>query len=162
MAPQGSKSMPEDDKAILELQAFQASVPGKLEVLLHKVDRIEESQNVVLRKMDGLHAAIYDPDVGLFARIKENAVGAATRDVELDQQSRLTAGRLDELAKTAGANDERNKQIDASLAKVDDLVRWKSTAIRVAKYVFLAVVTSLGGFFAKIVYDWITGHVRLI
>jgi len=159
---QHSRQISEHEGTPQEMQMLQASIPGKLEVLLHKVDKIEESQSMILRKVDGLHTAIYDPDTGLFSRIKESAMAAATRDVELDQKTRMSADRLEELAKDVTADAERHKQIDASMAKVEDLVRWRLTALRVVKYVGLALLTSVGGFLAKVVYDWITGHVRLI
>lgn len=151
-----------DAEQLMELQRLHAAVPGTLEVLLHKVDKIEESQGMILKKVDGLHTAIYDPDTGLFSRIKANAVAAASRDVELDQKTRMSADRLEELAKDTMLDAERHKAIDASIAKVEELVKWRGGAMRVIKYVLLAVGTSIGGFFAKVVYDWILGHIRFI
>lgn len=49
----------------------KSSLENKFDVLMYKVEKIEESQDKIIDQLSGLHDAVYDPDKGLFSRIKE-------------------------------------------------------------------------------------------
>ena len=48
-----------------------AALNGGFDRLMAKVDSIESSQTAIEKKVDSLQDSIYDPDKGLYARIKE-------------------------------------------------------------------------------------------
>lgn len=48
-----------------------SSIESKFDILMYKVEKIEESQDKILDQLSGLHEAVYNPDNGLFSRIKE-------------------------------------------------------------------------------------------
>lgn len=145
-------------------QPIEARAAGgnTLDVLLYKVDRIEETQGMILKKIEGLHTAIYDPDEGLFTRIKVNAGEAALRAVSLDQKHAAVEAKLAVFDKGLVDDTERHKQIDASIVQVAELVKWRTGVSRILKFIVVACFTSVGGFIAKVLYDWILGHVKFV
>ena len=66
---------PEDNISLLD-QLNQrllenSSLEKKFDTLMNKVEKIEGSQDEILKQLSSLNDAVYDPDSGLFSRIKE-------------------------------------------------------------------------------------------
>jgi hypothetical protein len=67
---------PEDNISFLLDQLNQrllenSSLEKKFDTLMNKVEKIEGSQDEILKQLSSLNDAVYDPDSGLFSRIKE-------------------------------------------------------------------------------------------
>lgn len=130
--------------------------------ILHKMDRIEEGQGETIKKLDALHTAIYEPDEGLFARIKANATVAERRAIDIEQRCQALDNRFAQAEKNTVKDDEKLKKLDDSSTKVEDLVKWKTTINTALKWLVAAMITGSGGLLAKLLYDWVLGHVRVV
>lgn len=135
---------------------------GTIAAILHKMDRIEEGQGETIKRLDALHSAIYEPDDGLFARIKAGSAAAERRAIELDQKYAALDARFAQAEKSAIADDTKLKKLDDSSVKVEDLVKWKKAVNGALRWLVIAILTGSGGILAKLLFDWFQGHVRVV
>lgn len=106
---------------------------GGFDRLMEKVVSIEGTQEKILGEVNTIKETIYDPDEGIYSRIK----GAS------DDAEDLVQG-LD-------------KAMIGMQQQITDLKTWKSN---VSKLMW-AIIVPLAGTFGKILYDVITQHVQL-
>ena len=132
-----------------------------IDTILRKIDRIEEGQGETIRRLDTLHNAIYEPDAGLFARIKAGDVSAERRSIELEQKYEMLSSKFEGAQKAADADDEKIKKLNESSLKVDELVKWKTNVVSVLMWILISFATGGAGLFTKFIYDWFTGYVKL-
>lgn len=148
--------------AIVSKSASASTEAAAIDTILRKIDRIEEGQGEAIRRLDVLQNAVYEPDSGLFARIKAGDAAADRRSTELDQKFILLSSQFEQAQKSAAVDDEKLKKLDDSAKRVDELVKWKANVSGVFMWILLALATGGGGILAKLIYDWFRGHVKLI
>jgi hypothetical protein len=158
-------------KQILEMQDKILSAPamnGGFTTLLYKVENIEQSQEKLVEKVDQIHGVLYEPDTGLYARIKsveKDCVSSSTVDsLEKDlqeikiwktteeKQSEKEEAKDDEKSKILLEHEASLKEIQRSLAKYNAAIKW--------------ITVSLGGgllsMLGKLIYEYVTGHIKII
>lgn len=114
------------------------------------------------KKVDSIHDAVFDPDEGLFARIKvsENTctekINLAKQDIVVLQSWRLDA---DKRKKDADDSTARVLAITKELEKqIVDINRWKTTTISILKWIGATLGTGTAGLIGKLVYETVTKH----
>lgn len=150
---------------MLEIQS-RLGAGGTLDVLLHKVDRIEEGQEDLRRQVkdghadsnkrfDTLHDALYDPDAGLFARVKSTAVDAAKRISEVEN-------KVASSVQASTTDIEKLKKVDAAMERIDEVIRTTSMVKRIAGWTIATLATGGAGLLGKLIYDWLVVHIKLV
>jgi hypothetical protein len=136
-----------------------------VQTVLDKIERIEEGQDASNRKLDALHTAIYDPDEGVYARIKAGAATAEKMVIEFEQRQGMLVTKLTEqlkhAEKTAAESGAKMEKLDDAVVKVDELMRWKTSVDRIITWLVVAVATGVGGLLAKLLYEWLSTHVKI-
>lgn len=158
-------------KQILEMQDKILSAPamnGGFTTLLYKVENIEHSQGQLVEKVDQIHDVLYEPDTGLYARIKnvENAsispetlnhIEKDVQEIKIWKTSKEKMSEKDDVheiqqTKLIQQHDELLNDLNDSIKKYNAAIKW--------------IVVSMGGgivsMIIKLVYDYLSGHVKIV
>lgn len=127
---------------------------GGFDTLLNNVEMIERQQKQLLEKFEELNAVIYEPDNGLFSRIKraENLYSDEIKDLKRNVVEMKDWRRnLEDEDSGALVRIEKNIKI------LDDLSVWKNTVTKAV----VAALGTVGLMFVKTIWDFISNHVVL-
>lgn len=144
-----------------------AALNGGFDTLMFKVERIEEGQSQMGAKVDSIHNAIYDPDDGLFARVKDvehvkekvEATEKLSSDVAKLQQWHESEEKIVE--REARLSEEHEKLVQSHAEQLKELTFFKTRVCAIVKWGLVTVgggvITGIG----KILYDFLQGHITL-
>lgn len=121
------------------------------EGLVKNVESIEKTQLEMLRRMEDIHTVIYEPDQGLFARVKR----AETNHREELQPLRSDVNKLNEWQAELTKKDGPIASIERNTREVEALVGVKR---KLSAY----MITAIGSMLlvvAKAVWDFVRDHV---
>jgi len=158
-------------KRIIEMQDRILAAPamnGGFTTLLYKVENIEDTQGKLVEKVDQIHDVLYEPDNGLYARLKnvENeCIGSKDFDlIEKDvqeikiwksseeRQSQKEEEKDNEKSKLLLEHEALLKELQSSITRYNAAMRW--------------VALTLGGgllsMLGKMIYEYVSGHVKII
>ena len=124
------------------------SLNGGFDKLLIEVEHIKETQTAVLEGVRGVKQNLYEPDSGLFSRVKELETESQRR-LEFIQESKPALEFSKELQvwkKQADKDLEQFEQLQIEFEKLKD---WKEGA---QKVIWL-VATAAGGMWVKTLMD---------
>lgn len=127
---------------------------GGFDTLLNNVEMIERQQKQLLEKFEELNAVIYEPDNGLFSRIKraENLYSDEIKDLKRNVVE-MKDWRRDLEDEDSGAL----VRIEKNIKILDDLSVWKATVTKAV----VAALGTVGLMFVKTIWDFISNHVVL-
>ena len=117
---------------------------GGFDKLLNEVDHIRKTQKDILEGVRGVKQNLYEPDSGLFSRVKELEMESQRR-LEFIQESKPALEFSKELVvwkKQADKELEQFEKMQIEFAKLQD---WKSGAQRV----IWLIATAAGGMWVK-------------
>jgi hypothetical protein len=153
VSPMAEKSIMLDD--IHKKISSSAALNGGFDTLLHKIDKIEQSQGQLVMKVDKIHEAIYDPSDGIFSKIAESKLESTQRfsDVEkklLDVSNWKTYKEMSD-EKSDDAVDQHTTKLAAMEKAVDSLVASQNKSWSVVKWFLVAV----GGGLITLAFSWL-------
>ena len=128
---------------------------GGFDRLLFQIDRIEEGQTHLSKKVDKIHDAIYDPSEGIFARLNadksllSSQLSTVSRDVESMQSWREKKDKVEEECKTS--HDVTSEKMTKIETVVNDLVESKKSMWALFKWVGVA----LAGDMITLFFAWL-------
>lgn len=131
----------EDDEPLAssEVQEFNSAV----ETLLHKIDRIEQSQGQLVNSTTKITDAIYDPSEGIFAKLAAQKLESYQQFSQLDtKMASVTAWQQFHDKSTADEDDKREK-VDTKLAElstsVESMKKSRALVWGITKWVLVAL-----------------------
>jgi len=156
---------------IIEMQDKILSAPamnGGFTTLMCKVENIEKSQSQLVQKVDQIHGVLYEPDTGLYARLKKvendcapsESIDELEKDVQEikiwknseEKQSEKEDVKEVEKEKILSEHEITLKEIQRSVNKYNAAMKW--------------IAVSLGGgiisMLIKLIYEYVTGHVKIV
>lgn len=137
--------------------ASSAALNGGFDTLLHKIDKIEQSQGQLVIKVDKIHDAIYDPNDGIFSKIAESKLETTQKfaDVEhkLSDVSSWKHYKEIEDKKDESAADISADKLAKMEKTVDHLLASKEKSWAIIKWILVA----LGGGVVSLFFNWIQG-----
>lgn len=137
--------------------ASSAALNGGFDTLLHKIDKIEQSQGQLVTKVDKIHDAIYDPNDGIFSKIAESKLETTQKfadvehklsDVSSWKHYKEIEDKKDETV--AGASADKLAKMEKT---VDNLVASKEKSWAIVKWLLVAV----GGGVVSLLFSWLQG-----
>jgi len=115
---------------------------GGFDILLHKIDNIEQSQGQLVAKVDKIHDAIYDVDTGLFSKLTEHKIESLERLNTLSQNitslSEWKKHRENEETKNDSEIESATNKIVVIEKTIEHLERYKNTAWSIIKWISAA------------------------
>lgn len=125
-----------------------SALNGGFDVLMYKVDKIEETQTKIVETVGSIHQAIYHPDEGLFARINSTKISQNEDKVFLEKKILELDSWKESQDKKNGDDKSSDKEIKDKVQsqheKIQDLEKWKNNATAASKWLLVAL---LGGIF---------------
>lgn len=165
--PRSEKSSKTTQDLLVEMMKKPA-LNGGFNTLMTEVQYIKEAQGNMSDKIDGIHEAIYDPDNGLFSRLKD--VEKSVQDVEqIDELSKDVV-----LLKQQAKHDERDSiddekvaetqkaAVDAHDEQLKELTKFKDRVVTVVKWIVVTFVGGCATLIGKLVYDLVVGHIKFV
>jgi len=158
-------------KQILEMQDKILSAPamnGGFTTLLYKVENIEQSQEQLVEKVNQIHDVLYEPDNGLYARLKSVENDCVSNDTidELEKE-------VQEIKIWKNTEEKQSEKEEVAVVEKNKIILEHEAALRdiqasIAKYNAAAkwIVVSLGGgllsMIGKLIYEYVTGHIKIV
>jgi hypothetical protein len=152
-----------------DLRSSLLSAPalnGGFDTLMFKVDKIEEAQGQMVETINKIHTAIYDPDHGLYSRIRtaetdksDSTVNLEKNIYEISEWSSRAKIILDEHEKIA---DKHKEELFEHLTLMKDLIKFKDRVHAAAKWTTISFGTGALTLIGKVLYSLITGHIKFI
>jgi len=124
------------------------SLNGGFDKLLIEVEHIKETQTAVLEGVRGVKQNLYEPDSGLFSRVKELETESQRR-LEFIQESKPALEFSKELVVWKRQADKDLEQFEKLQIEFEKLKDWKEGA---QKVIWL-VATAAGGMWVKTLMD---------
>ena len=156
---------------ILEMQNKILAAPamnGGFSTLMYKIEKIEQSQGQLVEKVDEIRDVLYDPDSGIYARIKnvENSIIDVDRFSTLETEiSSIRNWKISE-EKSAEKENSQEEKIEKMLAEHDvslkELQRWYQKQAAITKWLAITIGAGLLGGIGKFLYAFILEHVKVI
>lgn len=172
--PMSSKALTnieQNYKRILEMQDKILSAPamnGGFTTLLYKVENIEDSQTKLVQKVDQIHGVLYEPDNGLYARLKnvENEcvsvkdlgdIEREVHEIKLWKSSEEKQSQKEE--EKDGAKDKLLLEHEATLKELQGSIQRYNAAM---KWVAVSLGGGLLSMIGKLIYDYVSGHIKIV
>lgn len=172
--PMSSKALTtieQNYKRILEMQDKILSAPamnGGFTTLLYKVDSIEDSQTKLVEKVDQIHEVLYEPDNGLYARLKnvENEC-VSTKDIgEIEKEVHEIKLWKSSEEKHSQKEEEKDGAKDKLLLEHETMLKELQGSIRRYNAAMKWIAVSLGGgllsMIGKLIYEYVSGHIKIV
>jgi len=125
---------------------------GGFDKLLNEVEHIKDSQAEVLDAVKGVKKSLYEPDSGLYSRVKQLEVESERR-LEYIQESKPALEFSKELVVWKKQADKELEQFEAMQIEFAKLQDWKAS---MQKVIWL-VATAAGGMWVKHFMDLMMG-----
>lgn len=123
-------------KQIQKKFSSSSALGDGFDVLLVKIDKIEENQEKISSKVDLIHEAIYHPDEGLFSRInsvKSDNIGELDKKIQQIESWKAS--------KSASVEEEKDlkKKVEAHQVNLDNIESWKKNVNSLGKWILVAL-----------------------
>lgn len=170
-----------DTKVILALEVNQRllskiqdkiekspALNGGFETLMFKVNNIENAQTQLVETVASINEAVFKPDDGLFARVKEverisdnvENVNKIEKDV---LEIKLWKNNEEKVLAKGVVETEENEKLAASHSiQLIELQKWKQRINSVTKWTMVTIATGITTLFGKLIYDFIVGHIKFV
>lgn len=139
---------------------------GGFNKLMFKIEKIEEAQTKMTEKIDLIHDAIYHPDEGIFARIKdvEHNKSANVENVEKNVIELITwKGNEEKASIQKDADFKTNSDVTNTLkAQVVSLASWQKKVNSGVKWLMYTAAGGILTLLGKLFYEFITGHMKFV
>lgn len=109
-------------------------VSDTLDLLVYKVEKIEESQDKIINQLNDISNTLYEPDRGVFARLKENSQELKVIEESGEEEKK----NFNDLKKEVMELSSLQRSSDQTLK---DLVRWKNHFSSVIKWAIASILT---------------------
>lgn len=138
---------------------------GGFDSLMFKVEKIEETQGHLITKIDAIHEAIYEPDNGVFARIKVAENVHKQDELKVEQQLVETNGWKQQIDTDLKDGQVRVQAVEDRLDKTGEqqreLSKWQRKVSSMVKWTVITLGGSIVGLVFKLLYDFISGHIKI-
>lgn len=163
ITPSSSRRASSDDiLEIIQKKLQNASaLNGGFDTLLHKIDRIEQSQGQIVSKVEKIHDAIYDPSDGIFSKMSQTKIENTQQFSNLE--NRITS--LTEWRKQSEKSDEKHNEnveqfsdkLQLVTTNVDALMKTKQYSFSAMKWFVAAII----GGIMTLVFTWLQAKLNI-
>lgn len=140
---QGTIEVPQIVSDIQKKVNGSAALNGGFDVLMYKVEKIEETQEKIVGTVTSIHEAIYHPDNGIFARI--NSTRASQIEDKTDLEKKITEfNSWKEFEIKASSEDKSSEKdlkekVTSHQESIHELNKFKTTTSAIAKWFVVAI-----------------------
>lgn len=136
-----------------------AALNGGFDNLIYKIDSIENNQNIISKKVDKIHDAIYHPDEGLFARINANKSQNQEYLVKVEKDIEDLSSWKNQFEKNSEKSQDDSDKIADRISTVEevvqDLKKFREMTLGATKWLMAAVGGGVITIVFKVLYDFV-------
>lgn len=136
---------------------------GGFDALVLKVDMIEKSTLKVEKRLDSLHQAIYDPDKGLFARIRAVEVTKSDNVADIDKQLVEFKTWRDyehkQIDRFVTSETDHREEVADALKKIDEFSAWRNRLTSIYNWTIVTFAGAGVGLLGKLLYTVISRYI---
>ena len=139
-----------------------SALNGGFDTLINKMDNFEKQQFQVIERVDEIHEAVYNPDEGLFARVKDAEL---TKTVEIQNiNAELSKIKLkhEHEANNQAKESENDKDMKLTIESLKSDVKDIKQGYNLIKYFVATLTSGIVISTMKMVYDFISTHVKFM
>ena len=127
--------------------------------LMFKIEKIEQSQEELVKKTNLIHESVFNPDEGLYARVKnvENETSEEFLKIKSDISSLAKWKEKEEIEteKIKNSKTEQEKMILSQKITIDELVVFKQKLSSIGKWAMASFSGSVITLLFKLLYDFL-------
>jgi len=120
-----------------------AALNGGFDILMFKIEKIEQNQEQLVDKVDKIHDAIYDPHDGIFSKINTTTAETVSKINETEQKlieiNEWKKQKDKEDVKLETISEESSEKIVALEKNVEDLQESKNSISGAVRWVVVAI-----------------------
>jgi len=120
-----------------------SALNGGFDILMFKIEKIEQNQEQLVDKVDKIHDAIYDPSDGIFSKLSESNADHAQKINETEQKlieiNEWKKQKDKDSQKSESELEETSEKVQSLQKNVDDLVQSKSIVWSAARWILVAI-----------------------
>lgn len=139
---------------------------GGFETLVFKVDGVVAGQEKIEQKVNQVHDAIYEPDEGLFARVRsiETVKPDNVEKIEKDmvELRTLKENEAKELKEADELLKENREKLEATIEDVKDLKNFKNRTYILLKWLLGIMTAILVTLVGELLLDFVTNHIKFV
>ena len=144
---QRSKNNQPDQKVVLDdihkKIIGSAALNGGFDILMFKIEKIEQNQEQLVDKVDKIHDAIYDPNDGIFSKLNESNADHAQKINETEQKlieiNEWKKQKDKDHQKSEVELEETSEKVQNLQKNVDDLVQSKGIIWSATRWILVAI-----------------------
>lgn len=137
---------------------------GGYELLLSKIERLEENQKHIQNELNEVKKSLFDHDEGVYARLKnyetKHSLDVKDLDLKLNSIQQNVQNNLSEFEECFKEFKETKSKLDKSSQdnelKISELSVWKNNVDSILRWVIVTCATGVSGFIGKIIFDMIS------
>ena len=158
-------------KQMLEMQNRIMAAPamnGGFSTLMYKIEKIEQGQTQLVEKVDDIRIVLYDPDSGLYARIK-NVENSKVNDSDIKELvENISEIKHWKETKEDLCEEESNdlellsKKIIEQENTIKEIRSWHDRQAAITKWLAVTIGTVFISTLGKFIYDLMIDHVKLV
>ena len=158
-------------KQMIEMQNKIMSAPamnGGFSTLMYKIEKIEQCQEQLVEKVDDIRDVLYDPDSGLYARIKKVETEKLdhqrfdTLASELMQIKSWKTSEEKAAEKEETEEEKFHQKINEHSEIIKDLQSWHHKQTAITKWLAITVGGGALTLLGKLIYDLLSSHIQII
>ena len=127
---------------------------GGFDRLVTQINNIESRQNDIVEKVDLIHDAVYDPDKGLFARIKISEKEQSDKVKVIEQNVNVLSTWKTDVQQQLVTKEDFTSKLQFATSDLDkkivDLSKWKTTTMSILKWIAATSGTAGMGYVIKL------------
>lgn len=121
-----------------------AALNGGFDLLMFKIEKIEQNQESLVGKLDKIHEAIYDPDDGIFSKINVSTIDTIKKINQTDHSLVTILEWKNRKEKDEEKNEESFEEATTKLSSlqvsVESLQKSKNTLSDVLRWILVALM----------------------
>ena len=158
-------------RQMMEMQNRILSAPamnGGFSTLMYKIEKIEQGQNQLVEKVDDIRVVLYDPDSGLYARIKnvENSKAdeEAVKSIEdnMNELQHWKESKNDCCSEGSESLEALERKFFEQENSIKEIKSWHDKQTAITKWLAVTIGTVFIGTIGKFIYDLLISHVKLV
>lgn len=157
---QGTTEVPQIVSDIQKKVNGSAALNGGFDVLMYKVEKIEETQEKIVDTVSSIHQAIYHPDNGIFARISSTRASQIEDKVDLEKKiTEFNSWKESEIKASSeekSSDKDLKEKVTSHQESIQELNKFKTTTSAIAKWLVVAITGGIITISLRALYElWI-------
>lgn len=162
-----NSTLREQQKMLTDIQGkiFRSpALNGGFDAMMFKMEALETNSKITAAKVDSIHECLFDPDDGLYARVKDSASSDSVDDLH---RSVLEIQMWKETQQKSLEKDEvdDNRKSDIILQheqQLADFKLWKERITSIGKWFVVSLGGAMIALIFKLIYDFVKGHIQIV